>query len=103
VNPVFQGFFHYELKMRRLGAVAVRILAFVLIFLDRIVENALGILNVFTDFRQVRDLHWRTVLPDNVHQGYTVKDEFIIFYAKFFAGKFKGLFNEINVALHLDG
>jgi hypothetical protein len=93
----------HKTKMRRLGAIAICVFAFVIMRLNRIVEKSLGVLNIVRNLWQISQFQRCSVGLNNIHEVDTIEKQFIVFNMKFFGRKIKSLLNKICVSVHLPG
>ena len=61
------------------------------------IEHALGFLNVFGDFWQVRDLQGSAVLLDNFHHRNVMPEQLRVFGREFLLRPLKGLLDKVLV------
>ena len=102
MNVVFQGLIQHKLKMRTLGAIAIRIGTFVIGFRNGHVKQALGFLNLLADARQVRNFQRRSILLDDVHKRNAIEVQLVVEHTKLILRKIKRLLDEVDVfALHV--
>jgi hypothetical protein len=70
---VAQSLLHDKGKVRGLGAIAVGVIPIVFKTFDSVVKRCLNESNIFADAGEISQLQWGTILLDDVHQGYLVK------------------------------
>jgi hypothetical protein len=97
VNVVFEGFVEHEFEVGALGAIAIIVFSLVIVILKGGSEPGFGSLYVFGDLGQISELEGRTVFPDQSHEVYPVKSQFILLQRIFLLGEIIGLIDKIYV------
>jgi hypothetical protein len=99
VDILFKGLFHYETEMGTLGAVTIKIFAFIFMFLKGIREHGLGFFDLAADLRQVGQLQGCAVFGNKRPQIKSVEVKISIFNFNTFLWKIECLFDQVVIGI----
>jgi hypothetical protein len=99
MHTMLQRLFYYKREVRAFGTIAIVIITIVLMPFNSIVKHLLGLIDLLTNFRQIRKLEGRTILVYQCLYIQPVELEIIIFYSKAFLRKIEGLMYEVGICV----
>jgi hypothetical protein len=95
VNFVLERFFQHKREMAALGAIAVHVFSFILMFFHGVGEHLLGLPYLHTYLGQIGKLHGSAILCNERFKVKAVKLKIVVMHVKSFLGEIERLVNEV--------